>query len=197
MPDNYCGCLRMELLSLWRWCKQGRNHPVGWGRYATDSQHRCSEWRTRAFEVFRLFQQLPFIAGGSFACAWKLKRLWGWSLDLLGVRGQTIERHVPPRWHNSQAIGVCSCVTGMNPSLLPAFLKWHPHIKNWITLTHIFNPLDQVSPNPVLEGPKTARFSVQPEGAHDQESFVYLGGQKSRLGFRPSRIGFGKPRFKA
>lgn len=98
--------------------------------------------------MFRLTQQLPFISGTFFA--------WGWSLDLLDVGGQIIERHVPP-----------------------AFLKWHPCIENIITLTHIFNPLDQVSPNPVLEGP-SARFSILPGGSRIHESFVYLVGQKSR-----------------
>lgn len=132
MPHNYCSSLRMELLSLWCCCKQGRNHPIGWSLYTTDSQHRCRERRTRAFQVFRLIHQLTFISGGFFAC------VWGWSLDLLDVRGQNIERHVPPRWHNDQSIGVCSnAVTWMNPFLLPAFLKWHPHIKNVITLTLI------------------------------------------------------------
>lgn len=117
-----------------------------------------------------------FVSSSSF-----LSFVWGWSLDLLDVRGQTTERHVPPRWHNDQLISVCSyAVPRMNPFLLPAFLKWHPHIKNLITLTHIFNPSDQVSPNPVLKGPNSAGFSIQPGGSHVQESFVYLVGQKSR-----------------
>lgn len=127
---------------------------------------------------------LSFLAASLHVCVcvWTLTSLWGGSLELLDVRGQTIERHVLPRWRDDQPIGVCSyAVTGMNPFLLPAVLKLHPHIKNLITLTQIFNPLDQVSPNPVLEVPNWAGFSILPGGSHVQESFVNLVGQKSFL----------------
>lgn len=80
-------------------------------------------------------------------------QLWGWSLDLLDVRGQTIERHVFPmisgHWNLRFSI---SCLRKMTPT----------HQELNYPRTH-FNPLDQVSPNPVLEGPNSARFSIRTE----------------------------------